>query len=164
MPPRTCVVEDDLEQDRLAVDVLQRRGQPLALLLAEVGGRGDHGGDLLAALGREGEVELERAVELAPAGREHGLAGQTHRLVAALPSSSSPTIAGLGVDVALAVGQAVAQLGVAGHDPLEPEQLVLDPVDAAGCLGTGEQRPDGELLEGVGQVALGRPALADQRS
>ena len=79
---------------------------------------------------------------------------------AALPSSSPWTRVDLARGVGVAAREGVAQTGVAGDDPLEAEQLVLDAVDAALALGGREQRLHGEALEGVPEVALGGPALA----
>jgi hypothetical protein len=66
---------------------------------------------------------------------------------------------GLARGVGVAAGQRVAQAGVARDDPLEAEELVLDPVDPARPLGRGQERLHREGLERVGEVALGGPAL-----
>jgi hypothetical protein len=54
----------------------------------------------------------------------------------------------------------VAKPGVRADDPLEPEELVLDVVEAALLLSLSDVGDRPGVLEAVGQVARRRPALS----
>src|SRR5699024_3966946 len=157
------LVDDDLQQHGRAVGALQGGGEPGALLLAEVTGGGDDGSELLATLRGDVEVLLDGAVEAASARGEHRLPGQGDGLLLRLALQQPGDELGLAVGVARTVAQRVTQRGVAGDDPLEAEELVLDLLDRACLLRPLQQGLDGEPLDGVGEVALARPPLGHHR-
>ena len=105
-PADDVLVVDDLQLDGLAVDLLQRAGEPGVLLLREVDRGRDDGSQLLATLGRDVEVGLERAVEATTPRRQDRLA----QLQATFEQRVPTHTAALDVSDAEAVAEVVAAL------------------------------------------------------
>src|SRR4051794_15333016 len=122
-------VDHQLETDVAVELTLERLGECCLLVLVEAHGAGDAGDETLAPLGGELGELVEHPLDGAATWREHSTQDQRQRHRGDLVVEQPMKQVALAVGREVAVGQRRPQRGLAVHDPLEPEQLVLDLVE-----------------------------------
>src|SRR5580692_9437978 len=156
-------IDDDVQVNVVPVGAGQGVGEPPELARGQLGRRADHRDQLLPAPRRDVRAQVQGRVQGPPARVRHHLVDQAQghsRHLAVEQGAEQPPLALLRQR---RVGQRGPQVRSGGDHPAEPEQPVLQVVQAGVRLGGQHHRLDRELLERVHQVAAGRPVRLRSR-